>query len=125
MSSSTNGSVAPYRNDTPFSRMCPLTSSRLVGAPLASASARNDVGETVEMQSQEAKLDELADERVGAIGEGLPIGQERKQHADREALPRQNSAGRDVDDEHGLQPGDEALDQSLARSGSARPRYWH
>ncbi len=70
------------------------------------------------MQPQEAELHELVDERVGAVGESLPIGEEREQHADREALSIEDGAPRHIDDDHRLQAGHHALDEPL-RDGEA------
>ena len=72
----------------------------------------DDVGKAVEMQSQQAELDQLIDEADGALVEGLPERQEREQHADREPLAGQDQARAEIDDDHVDQAGEQRLDEA-------------
>ena len=65
------------------------------------------------MKAQQPELDHLVDQRHRAVGEGLPVGQEREDHADREPGARQDGDAGDIDHDHGLQAGDDRLQEAL------------
>src|SRR5687767_15960452 len=72
----------------------------------------NDIGEAIEMKTQQAKLDQLIDEVDGALIERLAERQERKEHADRKPLIGEDKAGTQINDNHVDQSREQRLDEA-------------
>jgi hypothetical protein len=73
-------------------RACHLEMARL--DDLGFRRGGDDVGQAIEVQTQQPELDQLIDKAGGAVIESLPKRQEREQHAHGKALGRSGSAAR-------------------------------
>ena len=65
--------------------------------------AQRDVGQPLQVQSENAEVERLLDQQDGLLGEVLLVAHEGEDHPDRQAVA-QRQAGRKIDGDDILQP---------------------